>query len=309
MTPYRYGHIYDSKTSFRMKTTSKVETEQEIEESMAAITTTGLTQQMQELALETDIIETEEAEKILEECYPITTTAFISEFADEKLWVQTWNAVCNNPCKHYFLPKGKIGKLYVESLNDELNSFLESNSPSEKFLVYSSLILHCDPKIKIGTDVKLLIQERINAWKKGDLSLLVKSYLRCSKKYNKHRPNETPTNNKVTNFVRMMREGNVRGATRQLTDQGVKPMNPNAVIGNKSVYEILNDKHPHVLHCIKKRSRLKMDLLKKPMCHQELLRKWQEAYLEAEVLAVLIQHTGLWHQSTTAMKVQSCAKQ
>ena len=120
----------------------KVETEQEIEESMAAITTTGLTQQMQELALETDIIETEEAEKILEECYPITTTAFISESADKKLWVQTWNVVCNNPCKHYFLPKGKIGKLYVESLNDELNSFLESNSPSEKFLVYSSLILH-----------------------------------------------------------------------------------------------------------------------------------------------------------------------
>ena len=41
----------------------KVETEQEIEVSMAAIITTELTQQMQELALETDITVTEEAEK------------------------------------------------------------------------------------------------------------------------------------------------------------------------------------------------------------------------------------------------------
>ena len=71
----------------------KVETEQEIEESLATIITTGLTQQMQELALETDINETEEAEKILEEIYPITTTAFISESADKKLWVETWNVV------------------------------------------------------------------------------------------------------------------------------------------------------------------------------------------------------------------------
>ena len=144
---------------------------------------------------------------------------------------------------------------------------------------------------------------------KKEILLLIKSYLRRSKKCNKQRPNETPTNNKVLNFVRIMREGNVRGATRQLTDQGGKSVNPNVVIGNKSVYEILHDKHPHVLHCIMKRSRLKVDLLKKHMCHQELLRKWQEAYLEAEFLAVLIQNTGFWHQSTTAMKIQCCAKQ
>ena len=82
-----------------------METEQEIEESMAAITTTGLTQQMQELALETDMIETEEAEKILEECYPITTTAFISECAGEKLWVQTWNPCVITHSNTIFCPK------------------------------------------------------------------------------------------------------------------------------------------------------------------------------------------------------------
>ena len=56
-------------------------------------------------------------------------------------WCIRWAHIIQLSASHYTLPGGSVGRRYVDLLVDEVNHLAAGNHPSERVLVYGSVIL------------------------------------------------------------------------------------------------------------------------------------------------------------------------
>ena len=151
--------------------------------------------------------------------FPLKSTNYSVPHENEVLWKDIWNTVCTRRCKFYRLPTGKIGKQYIEMLNCEFEMFMKSNIPTERLLALSALILHRDSKMKQSKDVKITIEIRME-WSVEKFQSLVQSYKKCTQFSSKAvRTQKSDPEEKLRAFAKMVQEGNIKNATRFLSDK------------------------------------------------------------------------------------------
>ena len=88
-----------------------------------------------------NILSDAEKESLMKEIFPLKNRNYSVPHETEVFWEDRWNTVCTRRCKFCRWTTGKLGKQNVEMLNCELELFLKSNISSERFLVFSALIL------------------------------------------------------------------------------------------------------------------------------------------------------------------------
>ena len=94
-------------------------------------------------------------------------------------WHQRWKSVVHHSGNHYVLPGGPTGRRYVDLLTEEVQHLAVGNFPSERVLVFSSVILQHDRMVHKGVDIRRFLDQRVDQWHDGHFDLLVQEADRC----------------------------------------------------------------------------------------------------------------------------------
>ena len=211
-----------------------------------ACASTSLTQDMSNLQIDEDTCSDEEIRGKFMEAFGHHMEESVYTASDE---VQTsWLEVCKFSNSLYKIPSGRIGKMFIDTLCNELQAVAEGQRDSERLMTFAKLILIQDHNVKKAKDVKLLIEKRLDEWRGEKIKVLLTGAERCSKRRNKHRSPISEANERARIFSRLMLKGNTRAAVRFITDRtagGV--MKPNDIDNKtgKPVFEVLKSKHPN----------------------------------------------------------------
>ena len=95
-------------------------------------------------------------------------------------WRQRWRSVVHHSGNLYVLPDGPVGRRYVDLLTEEVQHLVVGNFPSERVLVFSSVILQRDQMVCKGADIRRLLNRRIGQWCDGHFDLLVQEADHCN---------------------------------------------------------------------------------------------------------------------------------
>jgi len=94
-------------------------------------------------------------------------------------WHQQWKTVVHHSGNHYVLPGGPTGRKLVDLLTEEIQHLTVRNFPSERVLVFSSMILQRDRIVCKGADIHRLLDRHIGQWRDGHFDFLVQEADRC----------------------------------------------------------------------------------------------------------------------------------
>ena len=97
---------------------------------------------------------------------------------------QCWESVVHSG-NHYIIPGGPTGRRYVDLLTEEVQHLAVGNFPSERVLVFSSVMLQRDRMVCKGADIRRLLDRLIGQWCDGHFDLLVQE-ADCCKRGLKH---------------------------------------------------------------------------------------------------------------------------
>ena len=84
------------------------------------------------------------------------------------VWYKRWLSIVKLSGRHYHLPGGSTDRKYIDKLTQELSHFLVEDYPSERFIVFSSLILQQDLTVRKGADIRRVIERRLSMWNVAD---------------------------------------------------------------------------------------------------------------------------------------------
>ena len=169
-------------------------------------------------------------------------------------WYKRWLSIVSLSGSHYHLPGGSVGRKYVDQLTHELSHFSAGNYPSERFIIFSSVVLQRDRSVVKGADIRRVIERRLIMWDKGDFDLLVQEAERCDKSLRPRTKFNHDKTHTATVFTRLMLQGKVKAAVRWLSDNTKgKVLRPDDKIpvkltdgstAHSSVADVLRIKHP-----------------------------------------------------------------
>ena len=137
------------------------------------------------------------------------------------VWFHRWRRLVSKyySGSMYDLPSGNISKQFVGLLADEIMMLSKRSVCSERVLVYCRVILQRDQMIKMGSDIRLLVKRRLEAWKNENFDGLVQEAIRCTRQTS-HRSLSTDQDHIMKVFTRLMLRGELRAATRWITERG-----------------------------------------------------------------------------------------
>ena len=133
-------------------------------------------------------------------------------------WYKRWLSIVSLSGSHYHLPGGSVGRKYVDQLTHELSHFSAGNYPSERFIIFSSVVLQRDRSVVKGADIRRVIERRLIMWDKGDFDLLVQEAERCDRSLRPRTKFNHDKTHTATVFTRLMLQGKVKAAVRWLSD-------------------------------------------------------------------------------------------
>lgn len=68
-------------------------------------------------------------------------------------WSRRWSAITHLKGRLYHVPGGSIGRRYVDLLSEEVAHLASGNYPSERLMVFSTVILQRTRMVRKGTDI------------------------------------------------------------------------------------------------------------------------------------------------------------
>lgn len=86
-------------------------------------------------------------------------------------WVSRWEIITQHEARHYLLPGGSVGRKYVDRLTEEVLHLVAVNFPSERLIVFSSLMLQRDRNVKV-CDIRQLLERRLMLWNEDKFDVL-----------------------------------------------------------------------------------------------------------------------------------------
>ena len=171
-------------------------------------------------------------------------------------WCQRWSHMIQHRGKHYSLPGGSIGKKYIDILSEELHYLSAGAFPSERVIVFCSVMLQCDRLIRKGTDIRRLLERHMAMWQNRQFDALLQEAARCdlSLRNSCHLKSDDSQDHLTRVFTRLMLQGNVCAAVHWITERsGGGVLAPSVLTeifhtdGTKSlmsVFDVLCSKHP-----------------------------------------------------------------
>ena len=166
----------------------------------------------------------------------------------EDVWVQYWRKVVTFRGNHYSLPRGSIGREFIDLLAEEINCLSRQSTPSERVIVFVAVLMQKDKMVKKGAEIRRLLARRVREWRQERFPELIQEYQRCAKQLSKsHVANSERSKDHVLRvFSNLMLRGDIRSATRWLTDQtgSGAVLDPSQLVDGQSVAHILQEKHP-----------------------------------------------------------------
>ena len=146
------------------------------------------------------------------------------------------------------MPGGPVGRRYVDLLTEEVQNLAVGNFPSERVLIFSSVMLQRDRMVRKGADIRRLLDWHIGQWRDGHFDLLVQEADRCDGGLKHSRRVNLTGDDVVRIFSRLMLQGKVKAAVRWATERTRgELLMPTDVVDNTSgttVLDVLRQKHP-----------------------------------------------------------------
>ena len=152
--------------------------------------------------------------------------------------------------KQYEMQHGNAGKRFLNILSEMIERCTAGRKTSEREFIFTALVLQLDKTVRKAKDIRPLLSRRMDMWEAASLSVLLQE----AQRYDKHLmlgTNPMSPEQLERMFNRLMMEGRVRSAVRDVTDcTGGGTLDPadkaqgvNGPLG-KSVFEVLQEKHP-----------------------------------------------------------------
>ena len=168
-------------------------------------------------------------------------------------WSTRWKAITQLSGRHYDLPRNSCGRRYVSLLTTEIQDLTRGTFPSERALLFSSVILQRDRTIKKGQDILHTRNRRMDLWELNNHDSLVQEAIRCDRPFQTRRRRKNHDEHTKRVFSRLMLLGKIRAAMRWLTNRSKGsvlspndqvPSTTNSTTTSISVLEALKQKHP-----------------------------------------------------------------
>ena len=165
-------------------------------------------------------------------------------------WVSRWEIITQHEARHYLLPGGSVGRKYVDRLTEEVLHLVAVNFPSERLIVFSSLMLQRDRNVKKVCDIRQLLERRLMLWNEDKFDVLFQEACRCDKALKSRHRNLNDGSHIASVFSQLMLQGKIRGAVRWITERSrsglLAPTDEISVDGStkKTVPDVLRSKHP-----------------------------------------------------------------
>ena len=83
------------------------------------------------------------------------------EGSGEDVWVQYWRKVVTFRGKHNSLPRGSIGREFIDLLAEEINCLSRQSTPSERVIVFVAVLMQKDKMVKKGAEIRRLLARRV----------------------------------------------------------------------------------------------------------------------------------------------------
>ena len=184
--------------------------------------------------------------------------------AVNSVWYSRWVQLIQHVGNHYILPGGSIGRKYVDVLTEEVSHLAAGNYPSERVLVYSSVILQRDRMVRKGADVRRLLERRIMLWRQDKFDLLLQEATRCNQALIRGHRSPIDEDAIVRVFTRLMLHGKIKAAVRWATERSrgvvLSPGDSAEGLDGLTVLDVLRQKHPSphppVSDCLLQRDQL-----------------------------------------------------
>jgi hypothetical protein len=172
----------------------------------------------------------------------------------DNVWSDYWESISQLSGRHYDLPRGTCGRRFIDLLCVEIRHLTRGNYPSDRLIVFSSVILQRDKSVRFGPDIRRTLNRRMSMWENDKFDLLVQETVRCERSFTNQSRHRANNENHIINvFTRLMLQGKVRAAVRWLTERSkghvLRPTEQIKMIidGQEksiSVIEALKLKHP-----------------------------------------------------------------
>ena len=79
------------------------------------------------------------------------------------------------------MPGGSLGRHYVEQLSKEVLYLANGTFPSERLMVFSAVILQRIHTVRKGSDIRRVLDRRLEMWSRDEFDPLVDEAIRCDR--------------------------------------------------------------------------------------------------------------------------------
>ena len=167
--------------------------------------------------------------------------------------LDAYHEVFNRNRNVFLIPSGKVGELFMHESSRLLRAFGESTPlKSVAFttvMVMPHLLLqkpHSRSKVK---DHVKCLERRLSLWQQGDIPTLLLEGRTIQQKLTNTFSGDDHTEKLAKSFSKHIRKGNVKSALRVLSGIQGSPLSARETVdqdnlGNKTILEMLNEKHP-----------------------------------------------------------------
>ena len=130
---------------------------------------------------------------------------------DEKdLWYERWKKVCNLKGKQYNLPNGNTSIHFISLLTKEIEHVTKNEYPSERVIVYISVILQREKLVKRAKDIRILMSQRLTLWEAGEIDSLINDAISSDKELHYTMRRNDGGSETIKVFNRLLLRGKVR---------------------------------------------------------------------------------------------------
>ena len=170
--------------------------------------------------------------------------------ADSSIWCRRWKRLVQLPLSSYNVPRGNVGRRFLERLTGELAMVRQRQTNSERVLVFAMTVLVRTPGVLKASDIRRRLTNRLDLWRQGRFSGLVEDTeregLARAQSYA-----QADDETLARRFDATVRSGRLRQAVRCATDRGqggvLYPDDADTKTG-RPVIDVLRDKHPPLRH-------------------------------------------------------------
>ena len=170
--------------------------------------------------------------------------------AEDALWKTWWLIISNLTPRFYYAPKGKVVRLFVKILTEELRGDREQRWNSKRPMVFIGTVLAKTPGFKNSKDIRARLLSRMEHWTDGHIGALIedtcgagKSRGACAGAISERDKEESA----VMTYNRKVKAGHIRAAVRQATNLekgGVLHANSTDPKTGIIVLDVLRYNHP-----------------------------------------------------------------